>query len=394
VTTSEPDRRAGAEASAVSVLAVASHRPAKVFEPLAVTDLEVAALELDEDVGPLARVESATRRTRRAIRRHDPDLLLLDCFETLGAPAMWVADRHDVPVVARQVGDNWRKLDEEFLARARAQRDVPQYLRHHLSRRMNRFIFERAAGFVTVSTALADVVARRTGCPPGRVGVVPVPVTADTATGSATAARAATGVEADRVLLTVTNLNFRAKLSGAERILSAVLPLLRADSNLAYLVAGGGRHHDELLAAIDDAVDDPAVRRRIHAPGHVDAVADLYALADVFVYVSDLDGYPNVVLEAQTAGVPVVANDAHGMCDQITDGETGYLVDPDVPGALRERVESLLSDPEARRRLGEAGRDRTRRENDPAVVGERLAAFLAGLHADLQADRGATVRGL
>ena len=67
-------------------------------------------------------------------------------------------------------------------------------------------------------------------------------------------------------------------------------------------------------------------------------MADLYALADVFVYVSDLDGYPNVVLEAQTAGVPVVANDAHGMCDQITDGETGYLVDPEARRALFDRV--------------------------------------------------------
>lgn len=370
--------------SAVSVLAVTSHRPAELLAPLETTDLDVATLQLDDSVGPLARVRTATRETRRAIRRHDPDLVLLDCFETLGAPATLVAGRHDIPVVARLVGDPWRTIEEERLAPARADRDLAGYLRHHLTRRLNEYIFEHAAGFVTVSTDLARVVRERTGCPPRRLFVSPVPIMSPAAAdGSAASARAAHGIDADRVLLTVTNLHFRAKRDGVRRILQAVRPLLAADPDLAYVVAGGGQYHADVLDTIADRVRDPTVRRRIHAPGHVDDVAALYALADVFVYVSDLDGYPNAVLEAQTAGVPVVANDAHGMRDQITDGETGLLVDADDPAALREAVDGLLADPAQRRRLGEAARRLARHRNDPAVVGEGLAAFLAILAADL-----------
>jgi len=184
----------------------------------------------------------------------------------------------------------------------------------------------------------------------------------------------------------VTNLKFRAKLDGVEEILSAVRPLLAADPDLSYIVAGGGTYHADLLDTIAERIDDPAVRRRIHAPGHVESVADLYALADVFVYVSDLDGYPNVVLEAQTAGLPVVANDAHGMKDQITDGETGFLVDTATPDELRERVERLLSSPAERERIGDAARREVLRENDPAVVGDRLEAFLADLHRDVRPE--------
>jgi len=183
MTTNEPRRPTtdvGA-ASVFSVLAVTSHRPAEFLDPLAATGLDVAVLKLDAGVGPPARVVSAVRRTRRAVRRHDPDFLLLDCYETLGAPAAWVAARNDVPVIARLVGDPWRKLREERLDPARERRDLPRYLRHRVSHQLNEFIFECASGFVTVSTELARVVDRRTDCPPERVGVVPVPVTTDTA---------------------------------------------------------------------------------------------------------------------------------------------------------------------------------------------------------------------
>lgn len=365
--------------SVPSILAITSHRPAEITTTLSELELPTTVLELDADSPPLVRALAAARRTWSALDRCDPDLVLLDCFETLGAPATWVATRRNVPVVARLVGDHWRKIDEERLEPARADRDVPAYVGHRVSRALNRYVFDRASGFVTVSTDLRNTVLQRTDCPPERVGVIPVPITRNTGdTGSAAAAAEAFGIETDRLLLTVTNLTFRAKLDGVSTVVSEVLPLLRADGDLAYLVAGGGQHHEALVSELDDRIEEPSVRRRVHAPGYVERVADLYALADVFVYVSYLDGYPNVVLEAQTAGIPVVANDAFGMRDQITDGETGLLVDPDRPGAVRSAVDHLFEHPTDRRRLGEGGRRRALRENTPAAVAGRLGTFLEG----------------
>jgi glycosyltransferase involved in cell wall biosynthesis len=60
-------------------------------------------------------------------------------------------------------------------------------------------------------------------------------------------------------------------------------------------------------------------------------------------------------------GRPVVAGDVGGLRDLVLDGETGYLVAPrDVP-ALRDALERLLADPDLRRRLGAAGRERAGR---------------------------------
>jgi len=60
----------------------------------------------------------------------------------------------------------------------------------------------------------------------------------------------------------------------------------------------------------------------------IDEVDDRYNSADVSVYVSHLDGYSNAALEAQTTELPLVANDAHEMREQITVAETGVLVAP------------------------------------------------------------------
>ncbi|MEA5388514.1 glycosyltransferase family 4 protein [Haloarculaceae archaeon H-GB11] len=119
----------------------------------------------------------------------------------------------------------------------------------------------------------------------------------------------------------------------------------------------------------------PSVRDRIHLLGYVDDIADLYAAGDVFVYTSFLDGYPNAVLEAQAAGLPVVVNAAQGMTDQVVDGETGLLAEADGSD-LEDRVRYLLSNRTIADQIGSTAANRISRHNDPAKVGERMAAAL------------------
>lgn len=340
---------------------------------------------IDETAGRLARASETFRRVDAALRAQDPDVVLLDCFEIPGVVTVLLARRHDVPVVARLVGDFWEGYRNAMPDSVRSLSDATRYAVSGGSLLLNQFVFRQAAGFVTVSTELQSAVRANTGSSPDRIGVVPVPFTTDPLqTGSATRGRETLGVDEKQVLLTVTNLQFREKRRGVATAVSELRPLLQREDDLAYVVAGDGRHHGPLLDDIDDLVDDPAVRDRIYAPGFVDDVADLYALADVFVYVSYRDGYPNAVLEAQTAQLPVVANDAHGMRDQITDGETGYLVDPTASGALRERVGYLLQCPEDRQRIGASARARVLRDNAPSTVSARMEDVLSRL---VPADR-------
>jgi glycosyltransferase involved in cell wall biosynthesis len=105
-----------------------------------------------------------------------------------------------------------------------------------------------------------------------------------------------------------------------------------------------------------------------HAPvrlvGALDraAVADALAEADVVAVPSvvdragNVDGLPNVLLEALAAGKPVVASRVAGIPDVVTDGVNGLLVPPGDPAALAAALHRLGGDAALRARLGEAAR--------------------------------------
>jgi D-inositol-3-phosphate glycosyltransferase len=72
------------------------------------------------------------------------------------------------------------------------------------------------------------------------------------------------------------------------------------------------------------------------------------------------EGYGVVCAEAMAHGKPVVASAVGGLLDLVRHGETGLLVPPGDEAALREALRWLLGDPELRRRMGAAARERAR----------------------------------
>lgn len=83
-----------------------------------------------------------------------------------------------------------------------------------------------------------------------------------------------------------------------------------------------------------------------------------YAAADVFCLPSWWEAMPLSVLEAMAASLPVVATDVGDVGRLVEDGETGYVVPVRSPEAIAGALRKLLTDPDLRRRLGEAGRRR------------------------------------
>lgn len=75
-----------------------------------------------------------------------------------------------------------------------------------------------------------------------------------------------------------------------------------------------------------------------------------------------------VVIEAMAAGRPVIASWTGGLPDIVVDGETGFLVPPGNPVALRQALERLLADPELRERMGQAGKQRVAEFQASTVV--------------------------
>lgn len=86
----------------------------------------------------------------------------------------------------------------------------------------------------------------------------------------------------------------------------------------------------------------------------------LYEHASVFVLPSRGEGFGLVYLEAMAHGIPCIGSTADAATEVIVDGETGRLVNPDVPGELATAMVHLLSDERLRIRMGESGASRAR----------------------------------
>ena len=119
---------------------------------------------------------------------------------------------------------------------------------------------------------------------------------------------------------------------------------------------------------------------------HADVLA-AYRRADIFVLPSrisadgDRDGLPNVLLEAQSQRVACVSTTVSGIPELIIDDVTGLLVEPRSPAALAEALSCLIADPQLRRRLADAGFERTTRGFSLAAGADALARrFTATLH--------------
>jgi glycosyltransferase involved in cell wall biosynthesis len=251
----------------------------------------------------------------RAARRVEADL-----FHAHWLPAGWVAARAGKPYVVQVWG-----TDVELARRAPG---------------LARSVLRRARLVVAASTALAEA-ARRLGA--NDVRVVP----------SGVDIPPQVGVEADP-----PEVLYAGRLS-AEK---GVLEFVEAARGLNIVVAGDG----------------PLRARVPGARGFVahDELQRLYGRAAVVACPSRREGFGVACLEAMSHGRPVVATGVGGLRDLVVDGETGILVPPRDPAALRAALTRLIGDPDLRRRLGAAGRQRAQERFSWATVTEAtLAAY-------------------
>jgi glycosyltransferase involved in cell wall biosynthesis len=106
-----------------------------------------------------------------------------------------------------------------------------------------------------------------------------------------------------------------------------------------------------------------------------DDVRAAYAASDVVVVPSIcLDCFPLVTLEAMAAAKPVVATCYGGAPEAVTDGETGYIVNPYDIDSFSSKVRLVLEDPQLAERLGREGR---RRLDHGFRVGDMAQQYLA-----------------
>jgi glycosyltransferase involved in cell wall biosynthesis len=99
---------------------------------------------------------------------------------------------------------------------------------------------------------------------------------------------------------------------------------------------------------------------------------------DVFAMASRYEGLPCAIVEAMSAGLPVVATAVNAVPDLVIAGETGLLTPPGMPDLLGRAIGHLLDNPAYAARLGAAGRDRLGEELAPVALGTVLSEAYLG----------------
>jgi glycosyltransferase involved in cell wall biosynthesis len=203
------------------------------------------------------------------------------------------------------------------------------------------------------------------GVPPA--SVVRIPSAVDTQRYRPDAAardrlRAAFALPADALIVGVVAQLIERK--GHSRLF-AVLPELVCElPQLRVLCFGRGPLEQRLKAELVDR----GLTQHVSFAGFRADLPELMPGFDVLAHPASREGLGVALLEAASAGVPVVACDAGGVPDVVDDGHTGLLVPTDDAGALRAALARLLHDRAERARLGAAARAHVERRFDVASL--------------------------
>jgi glycosyltransferase involved in cell wall biosynthesis len=176
-----------------------------------------------------------------------------------------------------------------------------------------------------------------------------------------------------RSVITVANL--RAE-KNHETLIEAAARLAGEFPDLEVLFVGDGPRR----GALERLVREKGLQSTVSFLGHREDVPALLSRADVFVLPSRTEAFPNGVLEAMAAGLPVVASAVGGLLDLIDDGRTGILVPSGNEDRLAAAIRRLLIDPGEAQRLGDAARaDVTARYSFERMVESFEDLYLASL---------------
>lgn len=170
---------------------------------------------------------------------------------------------------------------------------------------------------------------------------------------------------------------------GFSRLIEAYAPVARSHPDWQLHIYGKGEERRMLRQLIDQL----GIEAQVLLKGRSDEFEQVLANASIYAMSSRFEGFPMVLIEAMSKGVPLVSFDCpRGPGETIVDGENGRLVpEGDVP-ALSGALRQLIEDDELRARMGAAGLEHAR-QYDIAVIVARWESLFATLWEQRHARR-------
>ncbi len=235
-------------------------------------------------------------------------------------------------------------------------------------------IHRLSTGVLANSSAVKDMLVHRFRVPAERVHVLRNGVDLEQfALAKGDRPASLPGVDAKtRCIAVVANMYTTVKghreLTDAARIVCREIPQVK------FVLVGDGEERSK----IEERASEAGVRDHFMFLGRRKDVPEILACCELFVLPSRAEGFPNVILEAMAAGLPVVATRVGGTPEIVEDGINGLLVPPQDPHSLAAAILRVMKDPGFAKSLGHSGQQRVRTD----FSFDRLVAETEQLYSD------------
>lgn len=144
------------------------------------------------------------------------------------------------------------------------------------------------------------------------------------------------------------------------------------------IVIGGNALKQNNLELLIELVKSQGLTERVVLPGELPNIDTWYQKCKIFAFTSSSEGFPNVVGEALSAGLPVVSYDCvAGPSEMITNGENGFLVPVFDDNLFREKLQLLINDETQRKNMSEKAKQSINRFSTESIGGKYLNLILS-----------------
>ncbi len=156
------------------------------------------------------------------------------------------------------------------------------------------------------------------------------------------------------VILNIQGLNYRPKGMSVKNNIQALHYVLKKHPNAKLLIIGDG----PLKNYLQKFAKKLNLSEKVIFAGWIphEQLPQVYALADIFLLTSPLEGLPTVVLEAMAMKKPVLTAMTGGQSDFIVNGENGLFIDPNSPKEIAKKICFLIEREDNRTKLGQMAR--------------------------------------
>ncbi len=277
------------------------------------------------------------------VNKFKPDLILLEWPGFLSAVSLIIKRILKVPLIVRVKGDLWQTYAE-------IDHNLPLYekLAKYLNYKAGNMILEHADAILPISDHIGDITRGklRTSKPMFTVYIPFIEAPYKDLNDSVNPENIFLHTH-EEFVLTVTNFNFWAKVEPLLHAIKKITPVIK-ELGVEWIILGDGFFFEKFKQSVRESIDSESIRFMGRQNPNW-----FYSKARALVYISGMDGLPNVLLEASYFKLPTVINKECDSVEFIVNGYNGIIADFDDRSQVRDILHKIVNDNEYRNAMSD-----------------------------------------